>query len=192
VLLDEIEKANQDVLNVFLQVFDDGRVTDGQGRTVDFSNTIIIMTSNVGSREILGERDSKERERKVHAVLREYFKPEFLNRIDDIVVFESLGREQLKGIVQIQMKSLEDLLAQRQLHLEISDKAAEYFAERGYDPDFGARPLKRLVQRELQNVLAKRIIEGQFKPGDTARVTVSGGHLEIEGGSSSPKASAKS
>ena len=180
ILLDEVEKAHQDVFNVFLQVLDDGRITDGQGRTVDFTNTVIIMTSNVGSREILGETNTEKRETKVHTILREYFKPEFLNRIDDIVIFDSLGREQLKGIVKVQMKHLEELLGQRQLKLEISDEALDLFAEKGYDPDFGARPLKRLIQRELQNVLASKILEGRYKDGDTIRVTVNKGKLEIE------------
>ncbi|MBI3556118.1 MAG: ATP-dependent chaperone ClpB [Deltaproteobacteria bacterium] len=180
VLLDEVEKAHQDVFNVFLQVLDDGRITDGQGRTVDFTNTVVIMTSNVGSREILGETNVEKREAKVSAILREYFKPEFLNRIDDIVIFDSLGRAQLKGIAKVQMAHLEELLGQRQLRLEISDEALDLLAEKGYDPDFGARPLKRLIQRELQNVLASKILQGRYKEGDTIRVTAKSGKIEIE------------
>ncbi len=182
VLLDEIEKAHPDVFNVFLQVLDDGRITDGQGRTVDFTNTVIIMTSNVGSREIMGEPDAEKREIKVNAVLREHFKPEFLNRIDDIVTFDSLGRDHLKGIVRVQMKHLEELLAQRQLKLNISDEALELLSEKGYDPDFGARPLKRLIQRELQNVLASKLLEGRYKDGDTIHVTAGNGKIEINDG----------
>lgn len=179
VLLDEIEKAHSDVFNVFLQILDDGRVTDGQGRTVDFTNTVIIMTSNVGSREILGESDSEKREAKVLQILREYFKPEFLNRIDDIVIFESLGREQLRGIVKVQLQHLDRLLEQRQLSLDVTDNALQYLGEKGYDPDFGARPLKRLIQRELQNALAQKILEGHYSPGDIIEVDARGGKLVV-------------
>lgn len=188
ILLDEIEKAHQDVFNVFLQILDDGRVTDGQGRTVDFTNTVIIMTSNVGSKEILGEKNPEIRETKINEILREYFKPEFLNRIDDIVIFEALGREQIKDIVKIQVKHLEKLLEQRQLALDISDEALSWLAERGYDPDFGARPLKRLIQRELQNVVATKILEGKYKAGDSIKVVVSGGELAVEDTTSGLKA----
>ncbi|MEW6055857.1 MAG: ATP-dependent chaperone ClpB [Bdellovibrionota bacterium] len=180
ILFDEIEKAHNDVFNIFLQILDDGRVTDGQGRTVDFTNTVIIMTSNLGSREILAERDVKRRESKVHEILREHMKPEFLNRIDETVIFHSLDREQIKGIVKIQIKNLERLLSNRQLALDIDEKALDWLVERGYDPDFGARPLKRLIQRELQNVLASKILEGKFQPADTVRVTERNGHLEVE------------
>jgi len=179
ILLDEVEKAHQDVFNVFLQVFDDGRITDGQGRTVDFTNTVIIMTSNVGSREIMGETNDEKRERKVNDILREYFKPEFLNRIDEIVIFTALGREQIRDIVSIQLKKLEKLLSDRQLSLKLDESAYGYLADRGYDPDFGARPLKRLIQRELQNSIASRILAGTYLPGDTLEVTARNGHLEI-------------
>ena len=180
ILLDEIEKAHQDVFNVLLQVLDDGRMTDGQGRTVDFTNAVIVMTSNAGSREILEERDNERREKKVLAVLREYFKPEFLNRIDDIVIFHSLGRDEIKNIVNIQVKKLESLLEQRQLHLDVDEKALDWFAERGYDPDFGARPLKRLIQRELQNIVATKVLSGAYKAGDTIQVSANKSGLMIE------------
>jgi ATP-dependent Clp protease ATP-binding subunit ClpB len=179
ILLDEIEKAHQDVFNVFLQILDDGRVTDGQGRTVDFTNTVIIMTSNIGSREILGETDPERREKKVYAILREHFKPEFLNRIDETVVFSGLGRDQIKGIVRIQLKHLEKLLSQKQLKLEMTDQALAFLAEHGYDPDFGARPLKRLIQRELQNNIASKLLEGRFHPSETIKVRALDGHLEV-------------
>jgi ATP-dependent Clp protease ATP-binding subunit ClpB len=180
ILLDEIEKAHQDVFNVLLQVLDDGRLTDGQGRTVDFTNAVVIMTSNVGSREILGETNEERREQKVHTILRDHFKPEFLNRIDDIVIFSSLGRDQIKNIVQIQVKKLEALLGQKQLRLKMTDAALNWLAERGYDPDFGARPLKRLIQRELQNTVATKILSGAYNPGDLIRVTAERDRLVVE------------
>ncbi|MBI2607009.1 MAG: ATP-dependent chaperone ClpB [Deltaproteobacteria bacterium] len=180
ILLDEIEKAHQDVFNVFLQVLDDGRITGGQGRTVDFTNSVIIMTSNVGSREIMAEEDPKRREATVQRVLRDVFRPEFLNRIDDIVIFHSLGREQIRDIVRIQAERLKELLEARQLKIEVSDAAVDWLAERGYDPDFGARPLKRLIQRELQNVLATKLLEGRYKPGDTIRVVPRGDALVVQ------------
>lgn len=186
-LFDEIEKAHQDVFNVFLQILDDGRITDGQGRTVDFTNTVIIMTSNLGSREILGESDAKKRESIVRDVLREYFKPEFLNRIDETVVFESLGREQLRGIVGIQLKQLEKLLSERQLGLAVTDEALDWLAERGYDPGYGARPLKRLIQRELQNAIATKILSGACAPGETILVDVKNGELSISAESSTDR-----
>jgi ATP-dependent Clp protease ATP-binding subunit ClpB len=179
-LFDEIEKAHPDVFNVFLQILDDGRITDGQGTTVDFTNTVIIMTSNVGSREILGESDRDRRETRVQAILRETFKPEFLNRIDDIVIFDSLGRDQLKGIVKIQLQHLDKLLEARGFKLQVDDAALALLSERGYDPDFGARPLKRLIQREVQNVLASKILEGKYNPGDTIHLTAQNGKLGVE------------
>ncbi len=179
VLFDEIEKAHPDVFNVLLQILEDGRLTDGQGRTVDFKNTVIIMTSNVGSQYIveLGEKDRKEMERRVTAVLRETFKPEFLNRVDEIVIFNALGREEIKHIVEIQLKRLERLLADRKLSLEVTDAAKALLAERGYDPVYGARPLKRTIQRLIQDPLALKILDSEFGEGD--RITIDAAGDEI-------------
>lgn len=180
ILLDEIEKAHTDVFNVFLQILDDGRVTDGQGRTVDFTNTVIIMTSNVGSKEILAETDHKKREQVVQTVLRSYFKPEFLNRIDDIVIFHSLERQHIKNIVNIQLKNLQKLLDQKQLKLELTDGAIQWLSENGYDPDFGARPLKRLIQRQIQNVLASKLLDNNYPSGSVIKVDAKNGELSIQ------------
>lgn len=172
ILFDEIEKAHPDVFNILLQLLDDGRLTDSQGRTVDFRNAVVIMTSNVGSQLILehgfetGTAWSKV-EQEVLAALRSVFKPEFLNRIDDVVVFHPLGRGELDHIVDLQLAGLRKLLAERKLTLELSDAARQYLADAGYDPVFGARPLKRAVQRLLQNPLALAVLEGQFKEGDS-------------------------
>ncbi|MGE4232453.1 MAG: ATP-dependent chaperone ClpB [Bacteriovoracia bacterium] len=179
ILFDEIEKAHADVFNIFLQILDDGRVTDGQGRTVDFTNTVLIMTSNMGSKEILAETDVNRRQQVVMQVLRDYLKPEFINRIDDIVIFDSLGKDQIKNIVGIQVENLSNLLKSRDLSLDLDPKATKWLAERGYDPDFGARPLKRLIQKELQNVIANKLLEGRFKKGDTIHVTEKADHLEV-------------
>lgn len=176
-LFDEIEKAHPDVFNIFLQILDDGRLTDSQGRTVDFTNTIIIMTSNLGSREILGEKDPERREQKVLEVLRSHLKPEFINRIDEIVVFNRLEPQQVRGIAQIQLQHLEKLLAQKQLKLEVSNEALNWLAERGYDPDFGARPLKRLIQKEIQNPLAQQVLSGRYKAGDKIRMNIKDGKI---------------
>ncbi|MCC6774362.1 MAG: ATP-dependent chaperone ClpB [Gemmatimonadaceae bacterium] len=174
VLFDEIEKAHPDVFNVFLQILDDGRLTDSQGRTVDFRNVVIIMTSNVGSALILEHVDSDWAlvETQVTAALRQHFKPEFLNRVDDIIVFKPLGREQIARIVQLQLKRLRALLADRKLSLELSDAATAKLADEGYEPAFGARPLKRAVQRLLQNPLALSILQGTFEEGDAIRADV--------------------
>jgi len=176
ILFDEIEKAHHDVFNVLLQILDDGRLTDGQGRTVDFKNTVIIMTSNVGSPIILGYRggtdpDAYEQMRdEVLEALRQHFRPEFLNRVDEIVVFEALSREQLKSIVEIQLGRLRGRLAERKIELVLSDRALEHFATTGYDPVYGARPLKRLLQRELETTLGRRIISGEVR--DRSRVSI--------------------
>lgn len=172
ILFDEIEKAHPDVFNILLQLLDDGRLTDSQGRTVDFRNTVVIMTSNVGSQLILarGQSDSgvwQRVEEEVLAALREVFKPEFLNRVDDIIVFHPLGRKELDHIVDLQLGHLRTLLAERKLSLKLTDSARQYLADAGYDPVFGARPLKRAVQRLLQNPLALAVLEGKFKEGDT-------------------------
>jgi ATP-dependent Clp protease ATP-binding subunit ClpB len=177
VLLDEIEKAHPDIFNIFLQILDDGRLTDGQGRTVDFRNTVLVMTSNIGSQHIIGLDASEEGEmrRRVTDALRAHFKPEFLNRIDDVVIFESLGREQIGHILEIQLDELRGRLEDRRLKLELSKEAVVYLASRGYDPQYGARPLKRLLQREIQDPLAMRILEGEFKEGMTIRADLAAG-----------------
>jgi ATP-dependent Clp protease ATP-binding subunit ClpB len=161
VLLDEIEKANPEVFDVLLQILDDGRLTDGQGRTVDFRNTVIIMTSNVRSAEEMRER----------------FRPEFLNRIDEIVVFEPLTRDQLGDIVELQLARLRERLAERGLSLELTDAAKEVVTEAGWDPTYGARPLKRALQRLVENPLALRLLEGDFAEGDTVLVDAADGEL---------------
>ena len=169
VLMDEIEKAHSEVFNVLLQILDDGRLTDGHGRTVDFKNTVVIMTSNIGSQWIvdLGEKDYEEMRRRVMDAVRAHFKPEFINRIDELVIFHGLGMEQIKAIVGIQMKKLQDRLLERKIQLNLSDKAKEWIAKEGFDPAYGARPLKRVIQKEIQDKLALKLLEGKFKEGDT-------------------------
>ncbi len=167
-LFDEIEKAHHDVFNVLLQILDDGRLTDGQGRTVDFKNTVIIMTSNIGSQWIMELSDNQEKiKEKVLEALRSHFRPEFLNRVDETIIFTRLDKEQLKEIIDIQLSYLLKRLAERKIKLEVTDKAKELLANEGYDPAFGARPLKRAIQRLLQDPLSMRILEGEFKEGDT-------------------------
>ena len=176
ILFDEIEKAHPDVFNVLLQILDDGRLTDGHGRTVDFKNTAVIMTSNVGSQLILGYRggtDSnayEQMKRSVLEALRQQFRPEFLNRVDDIVVFHSLAREHLKSIVDIQLERLRKRLAERHITLELTESAKDYFATTGYDPTYGARPLKRLLQREIETTLGRKLLAGEI--GEHTRVVV--------------------
>ncbi len=166
VLFDEIEKAHPDVFNILLQILDDGRLTDGKGRTVDFRNTIIIMTSNVGSALIQEASNPEEMERRVMDSLRASFKPEFLNRVDDIIIFHSLTREQLTKIVEIQLRYLAERLKENHFELDVTDKAKEWLAEVGYDPNYGARPLKRAIQRYVEDPLALQILEGVFREGD--------------------------
>ncbi len=168
VLLDEIEKAHPEVFNVLLQLLDDGRLTDGQGRTVDFRNTVVIMTSNLGSELYMNGSGEVTRDQ-LNRVLQAHFRPEFLNRIDEIVIFHPLSREHLAEIVEIQLGHVEALLADRGITLEVSEAAKDYLVEVGYDPDFGARPLKRAIQRHLQDPLALDILAGKFKPGETYR-----------------------
>ncbi|WP_410595689.1 ATP-dependent chaperone ClpB [Amycolatopsis sp. lyj-23] len=171
VLLDEVEKAHPDVFDVLLQVLDDGRLTDGQGRTVDFRNTILILTSNLGSQAIADPGlDERQRRDAVLDVVQRQFKPEFLNRLDDIVVFHSLGTEQLTSIVDIQVARLAKRLAQRRLHLDVTDGAREWLALNGFDPIYGARPLRRLVQSAIGDKLAKELLSGEIRDGDTVRV----------------------
>ncbi|HEX2385428.1 MAG TPA: ATP-dependent chaperone ClpB, partial [Candidatus Binatia bacterium] len=177
VLFDEIEKAHPDVFNVLLQILEDGRLTDGQGRTVDFKNTVIIMTSNLGSQFITDVSDRKEMERRVMAALQQAFKPEFLNRIDEVVIFNPLGREEIKHIVEIQLKRLERLLADRKISVDVTDAAKALLAERGYDPVYGARPLKRTIQRMIQDPLALKILDGAFGEGDRVTIDAQGGEI---------------
>ncbi|MGH3750811.1 MAG: AAA family ATPase, partial [Micromonosporaceae bacterium] len=171
VLLDEVEKAHQDVFDVLLQVFDDGRLTDGQGRTVDFRNTILIMTSNLGS-QVLADLDLTDKQRRdaVMTVVRQSFKPEFLNRLDGIVVFGSLTSAELESIVGIQLKRLGARLAQRRLALQVTDAAREWLAVSGFDPVYGARPLRRLIQTAIGDQLAKELLAGEIRDGDTVIV----------------------
>jgi len=174
VLFDEIEKAHPDVFNVLLQVLDDGRITDGQGRTVDFKNTVIIMTSNVGSQYILDTSSREERNRRVMEALRSQFRPEFLNRIDETIIFDRLSQEQLKQIVDIQLQLVARRLAQQNLKLELTDRAKKLVAGQGYDPVYGARPLKRAIQRLILDPLSLELLEGKFSAGDTIEGDLAG------------------
>jgi ATP-dependent Clp protease ATP-binding subunit ClpB len=189
ILFDEIEKAHPDVFNVLLQILDDGRLTDSQGRVVDFRNAVIIMTSNIGSQYIVeaGAASWDRVEERVRDELRNHFRPEFLNRVDDIIVFRPLSRSDLVQIVDLQLVRLEQLLAQRSLKLEVVPEARELLAEQGYDPVYGARPLKRVIQRELQNRIALELLEGGFKEGDTIRVERDGHNLKLVHPSSVPE-----
>jgi ATP-dependent Clp protease ATP-binding subunit ClpB len=182
-LFDEIEKAHPDVFNILLQILDDGRLTDSQGRVVDFRNTVIIMTSNIGSHHIL-EAGAEPKaaawakiETTVRDELRKNFRPEFLNRVDEIIVFRQLGRAELGKIVELQLKGLEKMLAARQLMITLTDEAKELLGTEGYDPVYGARPIKRVIQHRLQNPLALQVLEGTYHPGDTIQVAVKGGAL---------------
>jgi ATP-dependent Clp protease ATP-binding subunit ClpB len=176
ILFDEIEKAHVDVFNVLLQILDDGRLTDGHGRTVDFKNTVVIMTSNVGSHLILNYRggdDAVAFERMKSEVLeamRQQFRPEFLNRVDEIVVFHSLSREDLKQIVEIQLERLRARLAERHIELELTGPAREHLAASGYDPNYGARPLKRVIQKELETPIGRLLLKGDLSDGQTVVV----------------------
>jgi len=185
-LLDEVEKAHPDVFNVLLQVLDDGRLTDGQGRTVDFRNTVIIMTSNLGSHVIQelavegqGEHQYARMKAAVMEIVQQHFRPEFINRVDDIVVFHPLGREQLRSIVDIQLGYLRKRLAERDIELVLDDAARDRLGEAGFDPVYGARPLKRAIQQQVENPLAQRILRGEFGPGSKVQVTVKGGELQF-------------
>jgi ATP-dependent Clp protease ATP-binding subunit ClpB len=181
ILFDEIEKAHPEVFNVFLQILDDGRLTDGQGRVVDFKNVIIIMTSNLGSDLILGAANPETVKNSLLELLKQSFRPEFLNRIDETVIFNRLGQGEIRKIVDIQLARLASRLAERKISLDLSDAAKDIIAERGYDPLFGARPLKRTIQSDLENPLAKLVIAGKIREGDTVTVgkPASGDGLEI-------------
>jgi ATP-dependent Clp protease ATP-binding subunit ClpB len=172
VLLDEIEKAHPDVFNVLLQILEDGRLTDGKGRTVDFRNAVIIMTSNAGSTAIfeLAEKDPKEARVQAMAALRELFRPEFLNRIDDIVLFRPLGKDQIERIIDLQMEHVVNLLAERKISLSLTPAAKTLLFREGYDPAYGARPMKRAIQRLIQDALALKILDGEVKPGEAVVV----------------------
>jgi ATP-dependent Clp protease ATP-binding subunit ClpB len=182
ILFDEIEKAHADVFNVLLQILDDGRLTDSQGRTVDFRNTVIIMTSNIGSQWILeqGTGDWELVETQVTQALRGHFKPEFLNRVDDIIIFKPLGQGEISHIVDLQLARFDRLLADKKLRLDVTPAARELLAREGYDPAFGARPLKRAIQRLLQNPLAMALLQGEYGEGDTIRVDAAGESLTFQ------------
>jgi ATP-dependent Clp protease ATP-binding subunit ClpB len=181
ILLDEIEKAHPDVFNVLLQVLDDGRMTDGQGRTVDFKNTVIVMTSNLGSQKIQQMTDAGDGDAlikiAVMAEVKSNFRPEFVNRIDEIVVFQPLDEAQIANIAKIQMKALEARLAKLEVRVAVSDAALKSVAAAGFDPVYGARPLKRAIQQRIENPLAKEILGGKFAAGDTVKVGVTGGEI---------------
>ena len=183
VLFDEVEKAHPDVFNILLQVLDDGRITDSQGRLVDCKNTVIIMTSNIGSDRILevskdlpseldGDSRYEEMRDKVLDVLRNHFRPEFLNRIDETVIFHALRRNEIRSIAELQIKRIENRLSDRKISLNLSDEAKNYVAAVGYDPSYGARPLKRAIQREIENPIATKILEGVFTEGYSIYITV--------------------
>jgi ATP-dependent Clp protease ATP-binding subunit ClpB len=181
VLFDEAEKAHPEVFNLLLQLLDDGRLTDGHGRTVDFRNVVVIMTSNLGSTWIqeLGGRDDAEMRRRVMEAVRGHFRPEFLNRLDEIVIFNSLGPAQIRRIVDLQLDRLAARLKEQDLHLEVSEGARDLLAEEGFDPVFGARPLRRTIERQVANRVASAILEGRFRPGDTVLVDRQGYDLVL-------------
>jgi len=180
ILFDEVEKAHPDVFNILLQVLDDGRLTDSHGRTVDFRNTVIIMTSNLGShliQEMAGVKDYEAMKTAVMEVVGQHFRPEFINRIDETVVFHPLGKEQIRAITNIQIRRVAKRLEEQDLHLEVSEKALDLLGEAGFDPVYGARPLKRAIQHMLENPLAEALLKGAFAPGDTIVVDVENGEI---------------
>jgi ATP-dependent Clp protease ATP-binding subunit ClpB len=182
ILFDEIEKAHPDVFNVLLQILDDGRLTDGKGRTVDFRNAVVIMTSNIASLAIQ-EYSEADRGRMLEAVQRElkaHFRPEFLNRVDEALVFHRLGAEHIRAIVRIQLERLNQLLADRRIVVEADEAALDFLSREGYEPEFGARPLKRAIQRLVQDPLARLVLAGQVGDGDTVRLTVRDDKLVLE------------
>jgi ATP-dependent Clp protease ATP-binding subunit ClpB len=175
ILLDEVEKAHPEVFNILLQVLDDGRLTDGHGRTVDFRNTVIVMTSNLGSdriQELAGEENYQRMKAAVMEVVTHYFRPEFINRIDEVVVFHPLVKEQIRAISRIQIGYLQNRLADRDIALEVSEAALDKLGEAGFDPVYGARPLKRAIQHQLENPLAQDILAGKIASGDTVHADV--------------------
>jgi ATP-dependent Clp protease ATP-binding subunit ClpB len=184
VLFDEIEKAHPEVLNVMLQLLDDGRLTDGKGRTVDFKNSVVVMTSNIGSHFIAetvvkGEPMTEVVKRQVMDALRAHFRPEFINRVDDIIVFHALTREQMRTIIDIQLRGLVKRLEDRKIHVELTDRAKDLIIEEGYDPTYGARPLKRTIQRRVLDPLAMRVLQGEFREGSRVRIDAAAGDLQF-------------
>ena len=180
ILLDEVEKAHPDVFNILLQVLDDGQLTDGQGRRVDFKNTVLVMTSNLGSdviQAMAGDSEYEVMRDAVMDIVGTHFRPEFINRIDETVVFHPLEKDQIRGIADIQLQLLRDRLKERDLSLELSDEAVAKLVDVGYDPVFGARPLKRAVQRWIENPLAQDILSGRFLPGTTIVAEIEGDHF---------------
>jgi len=191
VLFDEIEKAHPDVFNVLLQILDDGRLTDSKGRTVDFKNTVLIMTSNLGSREIQSaEGNEAQAKEAVIQILRDYFKPEFLNRIDDIVVFKQLSRETISQIIDVQLERLRVMLKERGIEIVLDASAKDLLVKEGYDPTFGARPLKRAIQSLIQNPLAVKLLNGEVSSGQTVHVSADGDILKFAPETASTNASA--
>jgi ATP-dependent Clp protease ATP-binding subunit ClpB len=181
VLLDEIEKAHPEVFNTLLQVLDDGRLTDTKGRTVDMRNIVLIMTSNIGSRHLLNAgEDRTAAERKVIEALHASFRPEFLNRIDDQIIFSPLSRADLRPILEIQLKRVRALLQDKELNIKLTEEAKEALCDAGFDPDFGARPLKRAIQQYLLNPMAKQIVGGGYQAGDTIQVNVEGDSIVFQ------------
>jgi ATP-dependent Clp protease ATP-binding subunit ClpA len=183
ILFDEIEKAHPEVFNVLLQLLDDGRLTDGQGRTVDFKNTVVIMTSNIGSQYIQDlQNDEEEMRRRVTEAMRQHFRPEFLNRVDDTIIFHPLDADVLKKIVSIQVGEVQKRLADKKIEIELTESAKELMAEEGFDLHFGARPLKRVIQREILNTLASKILSGEIREGSRVVIDREGRHLAFRTG----------
>ncbi|HLW90957.1 MAG TPA: AAA family ATPase, partial [Roseiarcus sp.] len=183
VLFDEIEKAHPDVFNVLLQVLDDGRLTDGQGRTVDFRNVLIVMTSNLGAEYLVNQKegeDSSAVEAEVMSMVRSHFRPEFLNRVDEIILFHRLRREDMGAIVDIQFKRLAKLLEDRKITVQLDAKGRQWLADKGYDPAYGARPLKRVIQKSVQDPLAERLLAGKVQDGAMVKISTAGGSLTID------------
>ena len=184
-LFDEMEKAHPDVFNIMLQLLDDGRLTDSKGTMVNFRNTIVIFTSNIGSQDILNLQGDDEEQKielreKVTQAMRDHFRPEFLNRIDEPVIFNSLGKKQLRGIVKLEIRRLEKRLAEREITLALTDDALDFLVDVGFDPNYGARPLKRTIQRELETVVARGILGGLYGDGDTILVDVVNERLSVQ------------
>jgi ATP-dependent Clp protease ATP-binding subunit ClpB len=180
ILFDEIEKAHPDVFNVFLQILDEGRLTDGKGRTVDFKNTVIIMTSNIASHDILEHGVTDAVKKRIQEELLRHFRPEFLNRIDETVIFHSLGKEELTHIVDIQLERLKTMLGERKIRIELTPTAKELLFKEGYDPQYGARPMKRAIQRLIQDPLALRLLEGKIVPDSLIAVDADGGSMTFK------------
>jgi ATP-dependent Clp protease ATP-binding subunit ClpB len=179
VLFDEIEKAHPDVFNVLLQLLDDGRLTDGQGRVVNFKNTLVIMTSNIGTEYTQGAADKKAADARIREALHAHFRPEFMNRIDEIIVFNSLAKSDMIHIVEIQLTTLQKRLEDRKIAVVVSGRAKAWLAERGYDPQFGARPLKRLIQRAVQDPIAMKLLNGELREGGRVEIDLKGGEIDL-------------